>query len=282
MNCTPGIATPKPASDLRFLEAGSGETILLLHGSTGNSTTWKRLAQTLAPAYRVLAPDLIGYGHSAPWHGERPLALADEAARLRAMLPCCGRVFHLVGYSYGGALALQMALQEPARVKSLVLIEPVFFGALRYAGATDDYAAFAAVRDDFAAGLAAGDGERAMQRFIDFWNGDGAWQRLTPVIRQELSGMAAKIAEDWAASFAFDPGAEPLGAHGLARKTHLLRGDRSPRPMQRLVDALHRLMPGSARTVIPGANHLLPLTHGPALSNIVLHHLHEAAERALT
>jgi len=49
-----------------------------------------------------------------------------------------------------------------------------------------------------------------------------------------------------------------------------VRGSDSPRPMRSLVDALHAIMPGSARTVVEGANHLLPLTHADVLTSAIL------------
>ena len=51
--------------------------------------------------------------------------------------------------------------------------------------------------------------------------------------------------------------------------------------MLRLVDALHALMPGSTHVVVPGAGHLLPLTHASELSRAMLSHLHAEAERRL-
>jgi hypothetical protein len=68
----------------------------------------------------------------------------------------------------------------------------------------------------------------------------------------------------------------------LGPRTLLVRGDHSPEPMCRLVDALHRLMPGSNRIIIDNANHLLPLTHGRAITGAILGQLHADAERRLT
>jgi hypothetical protein len=65
----------------------------------------------------------------------------------------------------------------------------------------------------------------------------------------------------------------------LAARTLLVRGSDSPRPMRSLVDALHAIMPGSARTVVEGANHLLPLTHVSVLTNAILSNLRAGAKR---
>ncbi|MGO8917318.1 MAG: alpha/beta fold hydrolase [Stellaceae bacterium] len=253
--------------------------MVLLHGSAGSGAMWRRVADALQPLYRTVAPDLIGYGAAPPWPAGAPLDLAAEARALDALLPCCGEKYHLVGYSYGGAVALHMALANPARVRTLTLIEPVFFAALRYAHETAAYDRLCRVRDEFVAGLAEGARESAMRRFIDFWTGDGAWAALAPALRAGMLQSTDKIVLDWQASFATDPGPQPLAR--LGARTALLRGERSPAPMRRLVDALHRLMPGSRRTVVAGANHLLPLTHSAAMIEAIMEQLSADADRRL-
>jgi pimeloyl-ACP methyl ester carboxylesterase len=259
-------------------ETGQPETVLLLHGSAGSSTLWRRTIDALRPLYRTLAPDLIGYGGSAPWPPNVPFDLEVEARAVQKLLPCCGH-YHLVGYSYGGTVALHLALAHPRRVLSLTLIEPVFFAALRYAADTEAYDALCRVRDDFVAMLTRGDRELAMQRFIDFWTGSGAWARLPVAMRESMLGMVGKIVLDWQASFAADPGPERLVP--LAPRTLLMCGDKSPEPMRRLVDALHALMPASERLVVPGANHLLPLTHASALTSALMTQFHATSERRM-
>jgi lipase len=250
-----------------------------LHGSAGSSDLWRRAMDSLQLLYRVVTPDLIGYGGSAPWSTDGSFDLDDEARALRTLLPCCGDKYHLVGYSYGGVVGLHLALADPGRVRTLTLIEPVFFAALRYAGEVAAYDRLCRIRDDFSALLARGERETAMQQFIDFWTGAGSWVALPGAMRSDMLKLAGKIVLDWGASFAADPGRDRLAA--VARRTMLVRGDRSPEPMRRLVDALYALMPGSTRTIVSGANHLLPLTHGPTVINTILAHLHADAERRM-
>lgn len=273
------ICRSVPEAGVPYLEAGEGETLLLLHGSTGHSGVWRNAIAAMQSLFRVVAPDLIGYGKSSPWMEDKPLSLMDEAARLRGLLPCCGKPFHLVGHSYGGAVALQMALDEPARIRSLTLIEPVFFSTLRYAGDEHAYAAFAGIRDEFASLLAAGRPQTAMKRFIGFWNGARAWEKLPSESREQLVGMTEKVLQDWRGSFAADPGAEVL--QKLRGKTLLLRGDRSPEPMRILVDRLASQIPASQCEVISGAGHLLPSTHSEAVIGRIMDHLHRQSERRL-
>ena len=240
----------------------------LLHGSASSGALWHHTKGALQSRYRCIAPDLVGYGSSAAWPQQAAFGLGAELRAIEPLLQCCADTFHLVGHSYGGVLALHLALADPGRVQSLTLIEPVFFAALTYAGDWSSYFEFCRVRDEFVAALARGDREVAMRRFVDFWMGNDAWAGLPAGTRANMLKAADKIVLDWQASFAADPGSARLSA--LEVRTLLVRGSDSPRPMRSLVDALHAIMPGSARSVVEGANHLLPLTHADVLTSAIL------------
>lgn len=247
------------------------ETILFLHGSAGSGAIWRQVHTALGPMYRCLTPDLIGYGTATAWPADKPFNMGDELGALEPLLPRGAETFHIVGYSYGGVIALALALAGPARVRSLTLIEPVMFAALRYANEAPAYLRFIQVRDEFVAMLERDGAESAMSGFIDFWTAAGTWAGLAPQQRQALLGSAAKIALEWRVVFDFDPGLE--GMKSLARRTALVRGDGSPPPMERLVDGMHALMPGSAHHIIAGANHMLPITHGAEFASTLMTHL---------
>jgi pimeloyl-ACP methyl ester carboxylesterase len=108
-----------------FREAGAGMAVVCLHASASSSAQWRALMDRLAGRFRVLAVDLYGSGKSPRWPDDRPLSLADEAALLAPVLSAAGDRFHVIGHSYGGAVALEVALAEPGRIESLVLFDPV-------------------------------------------------------------------------------------------------------------------------------------------------------------
>jgi triacylglycerol lipase len=112
----PGFAMP-------YLEGGKGEPLVLLHGFAGDKDNFTRIARFLTPHYRVIAPDLPGFGDA----GRDPQAgygIAEQAERLRALLDqiAPGRV-HLGGNSMGGFIAAQFAAAYPERVASLWLLD---------------------------------------------------------------------------------------------------------------------------------------------------------------
>ena len=94
--------------------------LVCLHGATAHGGQFRRLAEErLAPRFRVLAPDLPGYGESSrepPWSLERYLDDVLALAPPRAWW---------IGMSFGGRLLLELAAREPERVERAVLLEPV-------------------------------------------------------------------------------------------------------------------------------------------------------------
>ncbi len=107
-----------------YLEGGSGEPLMLLHGFGADKDNFTRVARYLTPRYRVIIPDHIGFGESShPMDADySPLAQA-ERLRLFAQAIGIGKV-HLGGSSMGGHIALSYAAAHPGEVQSLWLLDP--------------------------------------------------------------------------------------------------------------------------------------------------------------
>ena len=135
---------------LHALLAGpeSAPPVVLIHGNVSSSGFWEPLIDQLGRDRRVIAPDLRGYGRSdpAPLDATRGLRdLSDDLHALLAALAVEGPV-HLVGWSLGGGVAMQFAIDHPARVAGIVLENPVApygFGGTRDVAGTPCYPDFA-------------------------------------------------------------------------------------------------------------------------------------------
>ncbi len=106
---------------LAYVDEGSGEVLLLLHGMAGSSQTWRSVIGPLSRRYRVVAPDLPGHGESTKPRSDYSLGafavllrdLLDELAVTRATV---------VGHSLGGGVAMQFLYQHPDYSERLILI----------------------------------------------------------------------------------------------------------------------------------------------------------------
>jgi len=106
---------------LHLVEAGAGFPIVLVHGSPTSSVLFRRQIAVLSHSFRVIAPDLLGFGQSAvPLGGT---AFRQQAAVLRVLLDHLGlERYALLGHDWGGPIAMASAIQHPEQVSRLVLV----------------------------------------------------------------------------------------------------------------------------------------------------------------
>ncbi len=110
--------------ELDFEDRGDGEPVLLLHGAFVADSFRPLFSEpALAGRYRLIAPRRRGYGGSTG--GGAATSIREQAADSRALLSHLGvERAHVVGHSFGGLIALQLALDAPGLVHSLALAEP--------------------------------------------------------------------------------------------------------------------------------------------------------------
>ncbi len=110
--------------DWHYLEGGHGEPLVLLHGFNADADHFCRVTTRLRAHFRVLAPDLPGFGDTR-LHHEPSFRIEDLASRVLDWLDALGvHSFYLGGNSMGGYLAVAMARQAPERVRALWLLAP--------------------------------------------------------------------------------------------------------------------------------------------------------------
>jgi pimeloyl-ACP methyl ester carboxylesterase len=248
-------------------------TVIALHCSLGSGRQWTRLADSLGSGYRMIAPDLSGYGRHLA-RPTLPVTLADEAALLGEQLEGADGAIHLVGHSYGGAVAFQMATTDPwaGRIRSLTLIEPVLPTLLCDAPADRRlHDVFAETGRRVHRDLWNGSYMEALDRFLAFWSGSAPPETLSGEIRLRMIEHIEKVAFDFAAILGEDNVAE--AAARLRVPTLLVSGGLSPYMTQRVVARLAALIPGAETKHLPTAGHMLPISHGKIINPDIISHI---------
>lgn len=117
------VVTGTAEYEIHALEVGAGaENLLLLHGLSGSSRWWRRCVPGLAERYRVVIPDLVGFGRSR-FRGRLP-RIADVARLLAGWMPDVGLGrASVIGHSMGGQTAIHLAARFPQQVDRLVLVD---------------------------------------------------------------------------------------------------------------------------------------------------------------
>lgn len=255
------------------------EPVVLLHCSGSSGAQWRALTAQLGARYQVVTPDLIGYGAAGPWCGHGAFSLAQEAAPVRSILGWLNEPVHLVGHSYGGAVALHIARTRPQLVKSLTLIEPSAFHLLRNGDATDAAALreITAVAAAASAALAAGDYAGGFGGFVDYWSGPGSWSAMAPEKRGAFAPQLAKVALDFHALLS-EP-AELEDMCDVAAPTLLVQGGCTMLPSRCVCARLRVALPNAAFRVVRGAGHMLPVTHRDEVNALVAAHIEAHSHR---
>ena len=266
---------PESVVNLHACQAlGEGsETSLLLHCSASTGGQWNSLGQHLAQQQRVLLPDLFGHGNSQPWHGQSAYVLEQEIGALLHLLERTDAPIHLVGHSYGGALALMLALRLPQRLRSLTLIEPVAPFILRPDNAAERYPLeqLHQLARTVQTALLEGNDWAGMKFFIDYWNGAGSWDQLSEQRQAAYAQHIRAISQHFQAVFSAQ--VEPCELRELRVPTLLLRGDRSPMPTRYIADKLAATLPSVSYQIIARAGHMMPLSHATAVNTLICAHI---------
>jgi pimeloyl-ACP methyl ester carboxylesterase len=257
-----------------FREAGAGPGVVCVHCNASSSAQWRGLMDRLAPRFHVLAGDSHGAGRGPAWPVDRALRLQDEVALLQPLCSRAGEPLALVGHSYGGAVALLAALQQPPR--ALVLYEPTLFALLdEETPPPNEAEGIRQTVADAAAHLARGDRSAAAGRFIDFWMGEGNWSR-TPENRRAPIEDAIVNVQGWGTALFTQP--TPLSDFSaLDLPVLLMTGSDSPTSSRAVAQRLAHVLPRVRLLEFKGLGHMGPVTHpevvNAAIEDFLMHEL---------
>jgi valacyclovir hydrolase len=245
---------------LHYQQEGTGEPLLLLHGGLGTALLhWRREIPFFARYFRVIAPDLRGYGRSSPPR-EFPVDFyqrdaEDMAALLRALTD---QPAHVIGWSDGGMVALVLAVKHPSLVRTLTTIGAEARLLL------EERAVWPLIIDT------SGWSETALQRFIEA-QGPSNWPGI---LQRMIEGYGAVL----------DAGGEVISAraHEITCATLLLHGENDVVVPVSHAHELHAAIRGSELHIYPGAGHQTYREHEQDFRERVLDFLRRHSSADLT
>lgn len=246
---------------LPYDDAGDGPPVVFLHAGICDRTMWRDHVPALIEAgYRVLAPDLPGFGEAHPAAGpSAPWEDLHQTIEHAGATPAV-----LVGNSFGGAVALRLAVTAPALVRGLVLVAapPVDFEPgpeLRAAWEAEE------------AALEAGDLDGAVAAVLDAWLPVGA----PPALRERVGAMQRRTFELQRDAPESEEGPDPLEEDpgrlaGVDVPALVAAGTRDMPDFITGADALAAALPRATRVDLEDTGHLAPLEDPAAFRELLL------------
>lgn len=248
-----------------YEEAGSGPTLLLLPPGASPAAAWRPVMERLADRFHMVAINFAGYGETDRLGDHMARTLVAEADAVAAVAALFDGPFHLVGHSYGGGVALRLAVSGAPPLASLTLIEPACYHLLRPAGETALADEVEAVNFGFIETIAAGDPVAAFRTYIDYYTtGPGAWDAMPEKTRNRFLGIADVVARALGSAHGEDIGLDD--ARKLTVPCAVLYGAETTQSHARVSELLAEAIPGARCDVVPDAAHMLTLTHPDAVA----------------
>lgn len=254
-----------------WIKTGGGpRQSLLIHCSLGHAGGWSRMVAKLDDLVTAIAYDLPGHGRSADWDGVSDIQGVSMAMAADLLDDQAGgRPVDVIGHSFGGTVALRLAVVRPDLVRSLVLIEPVFFTV-----ASVDRPDLRVGQDphmmQYRKALAAGDRDAAAQAFTSIWGDGRGWERLPESQRKAMAARIHLIEAGAPAIYGDCAGMLSGGKlEQIACPVLLIRGGDSPEAIGVINDGLARRIPGATQLDIEGAGHMAPITHPEAVAEAI-------------
>ena len=251
-----------------YIEEGSGPPVVLVHGSVSDYREWLMQMAPLARHYRVIAYSRRYHWPNLPPGKDADASVERQADDLAAIIRAMGIApAHIVGHSFGGAVAINLTLRHPELVRTLVLAEPTVAGVL---GDTPENDAVSkesqAVRAEMKEAFASGDAERIVRTYAARV-APGEFEKAPPEIQQMLFANVPAFQLDFTSRrspFTCDD------ARRLAVPVLILSGERSAMGLQRIAEAASRCMKAATFVKIRQATHWMQHDHAQAFNDAVL------------
>jgi pimeloyl-ACP methyl ester carboxylesterase len=255
-------------------------SVIALHCSLGSAYQWRQLADELTANHQVITPDISGYGNNAGL-AELPTTFSGELEALGDRLREAVGPIHLVGHSYGGALAFKIATDSAlaSRIRSLTLIEPVLPTMLLDSDTDRPLCEeFADLGKVMSADVSKGASSEALEKFLAFWKGSGPTEEVPPKALARMVAQTKKLAFEYKAIFAEKN--ISTAAAAIRVPTLLVSGGLSPHLTQRIVARLASIIPGAETRYLAAAGHMLPISHASIINPEITRHIARAEESA--
>jgi pimeloyl-ACP methyl ester carboxylesterase len=258
-------------------ESGEGASVVFVPGSCSTGAVWRPIIGIWNGQFRCVTTSLLGYGGTAERRSARDPSITHEAEVVEAVVRKAGGRVHLVGHSFGGFVALAVALRNRVALASLVILEAPAVELLRDCGEDRHYQAFREMTAAYFASFGAGDRE-AIAAMIDFYGGPGTYASWPARVKTYAVETTPVNILDWASAYGFALTAASLAS--IEMPTLIVWGSASHHAVQRSNALLREHIREATHATLEGAAHFMISTHPDQVSRLIAAHVCRAEAKS--
>jgi pimeloyl-ACP methyl ester carboxylesterase len=260
----------KADARIDYDEVGSGPTVVLVPGSCSTGAAWRPIISHWTNRFHCVTTSLLGYGATAERRTAATANILQEIEVVESVIRRAGHPVHLVGHSFGGLVALAVALGRPDLLRSLTILEAPAPEILRRCGEDDHYQSFRQMSRAYVEAFQAGQSD-AIAEMIDFYGGTGTFAAWPQRVRDYAIATTPANLMDWSCAYGFD--LTPALLARVAVPSLVAYGEASHPAPKRANELLGRCIPGGRTAAIPGAAHFMIATHAGEVARLVAAHI---------
>lgn len=251
---------------IEYEERGSGPTLVLVPGSCSTGAAWRPVMKVLGGNFRFVTTSLLGYGATEERRSESDPSVLREAEILEAVIGRAGDHVHLVGHSFGGAVALIVAMRNRVKIASLTVLEAPLPSLLRHCRERAHYRSFRDMTDAYFAAYRVGDRE-AIRKMIDFYGGEGTYASWPEKVRAYAVETTPVNMLDWACAYDHPLAPEMLAAIDVP--VSVVVGGSSHPAICRANGLVGVSIEAATFKMIGGAAHFMISTHPGQVADVI-------------
>lgn len=263
---TPGL--------IDFQETGSGPAIVLVPGSCSTGAAWRPVMSHLQDRFRCVTTSLLGYGGTAERRTPGDADICLEREIIESVIRRAGGPVHLVGHSFGGLVALAVALRGRVPLLSLTIAEAPAVEILKETGELQHYDTFRNMSRAYADAFRRGE-SGAIARMVDFYGGDGTFAGWPQRVRDYSVQTTAANLLDWESAYGFR--LTPASLASVKVPTLVLWGENSHPAARRANELLSRHIARTEHAEISGASHFMIATHPKPFAELIVRHFERSS-----
>ena len=256
-----------------YIEQGTGQPVVLIHGSVSDYREWSNQMTVLSQYYRVIAYSRRYHWPNLPPGSDADASLEKQVEDLIGIITALGPgPVHIIGHSYGGAVALHLTLRRPDLVQTLVLAEPAVAGVLSNTAENDSALKEGqTIRAKMKEVFASGNAELIVRTYADHV-APGSFEKSGPEERKMLLENVLAFQLD-------NTSQRPPFTCGEAQKIGIpvlvISGNLSPLGLQRIAETTAQCIKGSQLVKIAKATHWMVREQPKLFNDAVLEFLNK-------